>query len=148
MNPKEIPDISRFRHRQDLQIRFSDVDILGHVNNTVYLAFYDTGKAHYFRTVRNTDFRWSDVETVIANVNCAFMAPIVFGEAIEVLTRCEEIHEKSFKLLQILREKHSGEIKSMCETVMVGYDVKNKVSMPVSDQWRRAFEEYENQKYE
>ncbi|MBO4965071.1 MAG: acyl-CoA thioesterase [Muribaculaceae bacterium] len=143
MNPKNLPDISEFRHHYDLQIRFSDVDILGHVNNTVYLAFYDTGKAHYFRDVRKSSFDWSDVETVIANVNCAFVSPIVFGEEVEVLTRCEEIHDKSFKLLQVLREKNTGEVKSVCETVMVGYDVKEKQSMPISREWRESFEQYE-----
>lgn len=45
MNPHNIPPLSEFRYQTDLQIRFSDVDVLGHVNNTIYLSFYDTGKA-------------------------------------------------------------------------------------------------------
>lgn len=143
MDPKTLPDLSLFNHRCDLQIRFSDVDILGHVNNTVYLSFYDTGKAHYFRAVRKKDFRWTDVDTVIANVNCAFISSIVFGEEIEVLTRCEEIHEKSFKLLQVLRNKISGEIKSICETVMVSFCPETKKSTLVSDFWRKALCDFE-----
>lgn len=143
MNPKELPDISLFHHRCDLQIRFSDVDILGHVNNTVYLAFYDTGKAHFFHDVRSEAFKWSDVDTVIANVNCAYISSIVFGEEIEVLTRCLEIHDKSFKLQQMLREKRTGEIKSICETVMVSFDPVTKHSTPVSNYWREALSNYE-----
>ena len=148
MNPKELPDISLFRHHCDLQIRFSDVDILGHVNNTVYLAFYDTGKAHYFRDVRKESFSWNDVDTVIANVNCAFISSIVFGEQIEVLTRCLEIHDKSFRLQQMIREKNTGEVKSICETVMVSFSPETKKSVPVSEYWRRALSGYEKRDLE
>lgn len=93
--------------------------------------------------MRKESFKWADVDTVIANVNCAFVASIVFGEEIEVLTRCEEIHDKSFKLLQVLREKNTGEIKSFCETVMVSFDPKTKRSTTVSDFWRKALSDYE-----
>ncbi|MCM1291287.1 MAG: acyl-CoA thioesterase [Prevotella sp.] len=143
MNPNNLPNPSDFRHHTDLQIRFSDVDILGHVNNTVYLAFYDTGKAHYFRSVRKDNYKWDDVDTVIVNVNCAFISSIVFGDDIEVLTRCEEIHDKSFKLLQLIREKKTGQIKSMCETVMVSFDKATKQACHVSDKWREALCNYE-----
>ncbi len=30
MNPHNIPPLSEFRYQTDLQIRFSDVDVLGH----------------------------------------------------------------------------------------------------------------------
>lgn len=35
-----------------MQIRFNDVDVLGHMNNTVYFTLYDTAKADYFAAVR------------------------------------------------------------------------------------------------
>ena len=34
-----------------LQIRFNDVDKFGHVNNTIYFQFYDSGKTDYVSTV-------------------------------------------------------------------------------------------------
>ena len=51
MNPHKLPSISEFKYHTDLQIRFSDVDVLGHVNNTVYLSYYDTGKAWFFSEI-------------------------------------------------------------------------------------------------
>ena len=33
-----------FRHTLPLQLRFNDIDLLGHVNNSVYFSFYDLGK--------------------------------------------------------------------------------------------------------
>ena len=139
MNPNTLPDLSGFRHHTDLQIRFSDVDVLGHVNNTVYMAFYDTGKAHFSREILGQPVDWRHVETVIANVDCAFIAPVYFGEEIEVLTKCSSISEKSFKLLQVIRSKE-GEVKSACETVMVAFDLKSAKAMELPDVWRDALE--------
>lgn len=138
-----LPSTEQFRHRSDVQIRFNDIDILGHVNNTVYFSFYDTGKAYYFNAVRRGQMNWQEVDTVIANVNCAYISPIIFGEKIEVYTRCEAIHDKSFLLRQMLVNKETHEIKSVCETVMVSYDRATKKSCSVPQDWRRQFCEYE-----
>ena len=81
------------------------------------------------------------METVIANVDCAYLHPIFFGEEIEVLTRCKEIHEKSFVLQQLMVEKMSGAVKSACETVMVSFDPHRQVSEPIPERWRKALEE-------
>ena len=42
MDNKQQHTTEGFRHHTDVQIRFNDIDILGHVNNTVYFSFYDT----------------------------------------------------------------------------------------------------------
>lgn len=140
MNPNTIPPVSEFRHSVDLQIRFNDIDILGHLNNTVYFSFYDTGKAYFFDSILGGDIEWRRVESVIANIDCAYVASIYFGEEIEVWTRCMEIHEKSFRLQQILVEKHTGQLKSCAETVMVSFNPDTKTSQPIPQRWRDALE--------
>ena len=71
------------------------------------------------------------------------MSPMFFGEEIEVYTRCISMSEKSFVLLQVLREKNTGEVKSVCETVMVCYDPRRRESIQMPEQWRKDLYEYE-----
>lgn len=136
MNPSEIPPLSIFTHRLPLQIRFNDVDVLGHVNNTVYMAFFDTGKAAFMTDVIGKKINWKEVDTVVANIDCAFISPIFYGEDIEVLTTCKSIHDKSFRLLQMIREKNTAQVKSICETVMVSFDVATQQAKPLNPEWR------------
>lgn len=143
MDPYKIPDISIFKDSTPVQIRFNDVDVLGHVNNTVYFAFYDTGKAHYFTSVGGKPVDWKHVDTVIANVDCAFLAPVFYGEEIEVLTACVSIHEKSFRILQVIREKNSGEIKSACETVMVCFNPETGKTCLINEEWKKNLIKFE-----
>lgn len=136
MNPHELPSPDIFTSRLPIQIRFSDVDVVGHVNNIVYFAFYDTGKAHFMTQLLGRAITWDKVDTVVANVDCAFISPIFYGEKIEVLTTCIAIHDKSFRLLQMLRNSETEEVKSVCETVMVAFDPTTQKSSELSDEWR------------
>ena len=64
----ESIDTPIFHHSQPLQIRFNDVDLLGHVNNSIYFAFYDLGKSRYFEAVKAQNIDWKKADVVIANV--------------------------------------------------------------------------------
>lgn len=139
----DIPPLSEFHHHHPLQIRFNDIDILGHVNNTVYLSFFDTGKAHYFSDVRKGNINWQKVDTVIANVNCSYLRPIFFGDRIDVYTRCIAIGEKSFRLQQLIADSSKEIIYSICETVMVSFDPESSEARPVPADWREALCRYE-----
>lgn len=40
--------MSNYRHHQPIQLRFNDIDMLGHVNNTLYFEYMDMAKTRYF----------------------------------------------------------------------------------------------------
>lgn len=140
MRTDNLPPLERFVHRTKVEVRFNDIDIVGHVNNTVYFSFYDTGKAMFFRDIIDSRIDWRKVETVIANVDCAYIAPIFFNDNLVVGTLCESIHDRSFKLLQVIADANTGAIKSACETVMVSFDPATQKSIPMPDRWRHALE--------
>lgn len=32
----------------EIQVRFADLDVMGHVNNSVYLSYFEMARVHYF----------------------------------------------------------------------------------------------------
>lgn len=140
MNCDKLPSLSSFHHRVPLQIRFNDIDILGHLNNTVYFSFFDTGKAWYLKELLGERMTFRKVETVIANVDCAYVAPIYFGEKIEVLTRCSSIHDRSFVLQQVIVHSETGQIKAAAESVMVSFNAETQTSTEMPPYIRQALE--------
>lgn len=132
-----------FHHSYPLQLRFNDIDSLGHVNNSVYFTFYDLGKSRYFETVKKQSIDWRKADVVIANVNADFLSPIYSYEQIAVETCCTEIGNRSFRLLQRIVNTTTGEVKGICRTIMVGFDVEAGVSAPISDEWKDAIRQFE-----
>ena len=136
-----------FHHNLEVQLRFHDVDIFGHVNNTVYLQFFDLGKLRYFEAVLGKDFQKSGLAVVVANINCDFYNPAFMNDNLAVVTQCEHIGEKSMVLHQRLQYVNTGVVKCVARTVMVGFDPKTLSSAVIPDDVRAEFERYENRKF-
>lgn len=132
-----------FRHHVPVQLRFNDIDILGHLNNTVYFSLYDTGKALYMKDLGLRAAGQSVPDTVIANINCSYIKPIHFDDKIEVLTRCKSIGNKSYTLQQVLVDD-KGDVRSICETVMVRFDNNTGLTTEVTAEERGKIEDFEN----
>lgn len=139
----EMENAPAFRHSLPIQMRFNDVDVLGHINNSMYFQYFDLGKSAYFTTIRKGAFDWNKVDVVIANVNCNFYAPMFLGEPVSVVTRVKSIHERSFRVHQRIVNVVTKEIKSECETVMVGFDPVAQTSARLSEGWIKSICEYE-----
>ena len=89
-----------FKHTLPVQLRFNDIDALGHVNNSIYFTFYDLGKARYFEEVKRSPINWNDADLVIANINANFLLPVFMHEKIAVQTATISIGNKSLKVAQ------------------------------------------------
>jgi acyl-CoA thioester hydrolase len=137
-------DKVKFNHTTPIQLRFNDFDALGHVNNSVYFSFYDLGKTSYFDEVMPDASTNKEVGVVIANIEVSFLLSVYPGENVAVETAVVGIGNKSFKLLQQLIDVDTKEVKCICQTVMVCFDAKTKSSHPISDEWRKAMADFED----
>lgn len=132
-----------FHHRQDIQVRFNDIDVLGHVNNTIYFEYMDFGKAQYIAAVLGRHFDYIKEALVIVNVNCEFYHISTYGESLEVLTRIDEIGRSSVIFEQRIVNRDSGEVKCICRTVMVGFNIEKAAKMEITDRMRADIGAYE-----
>lgn len=145
-NPRvPVPEFP-FRHEVPLQIRFNDIDLLGHLNNAVYIQFFDLGKSRYFQDVMPEGVDWRHINIVVANINCDFFAPTYITEPIAVLTTITHMGEKSFALEQRIVNSDNSEVKCIAKTIMVGFDMTTGKSAPIDPKWVEALERYEQRK--
>ena len=78
------PENDTYKHRLQVQIRFSDLDALNHVNNSFQAQYYDLGRINYFEQVMGEQLDWTKVVVVIVNTENNFFSPIVQGEKVFV----------------------------------------------------------------
>ena len=132
-----------FNHQAKIQIRFNDIDVLGHVNNAVQVMYFDYGKIKYFEALKNQVIDWRGSELVMVNVNIDFMEPIFVPNHIVVKTKVYEIGNKSMKLIQMIKDYETNHIKSVCRSVMCGFDPKTNKSLQITDEWRNLINRFE-----
>lgn len=133
-----------FNHFDSIQIRFNDIDGLGHVNNAVQSEYFDFGRMRYFESLTGGPIKWKEFAMVIASVYTDFNAPIFLKDTIVVKTKIRKIGEKSLKMAQVLADENTGEIKSTCKSVMVAIDFKTGKSVELSNEICEKIEIFES----
>lgn len=121
-NPKVPATDHAFFHELKLQVRFSDIDILGHINNSVYLQFMDLGKADYFTRSTGQRVELGGLSLAIVNINCDFFSPAYFNEPLSVITRVSSVSTHSLRMEQRIVNPLTGDVKCIGRTVLAGFD--------------------------
>jgi len=133
----------KFNHSVPIQIRFSDIDSIGHINNNIYFSYFDLGKTYYFENIKATQVSWTDGIIVVAHLETDFYSPVFYKESIAVDTKVTRIGRKSFTLLQQLRNIKTHEIKCRCKSIIVAYNAAIQASMEIPETWKKAMCDFE-----
>ena len=133
---------TNFKHILPLQLRFNDIDKFGHVNNSVYFSFYDLGKTNYFETVC-PDVDWSKDAIMVVHLEIDFLEQIYSTDNIAVQTAVTEIGNKSYQLYQEVIDQDSKSVKCSCRSTMVTFDLENKCSKKLTEEWKDAICKFE-----
>lgn len=145
-NPKVPAPEVEFHHALEAQLRFNDVDIFGHINNSVYLQLLDLAKVRYFEAVLHGPVDWHDATVVVVNINASFYSPAYFEEPLTVATAVGKMSEHSFILEQRIFNPDSGDVKCTAKTVMAGFDPQTAKGIPIPENWVDALLNFENRR--
>lgn len=122
-----------------IQMRFADVDMLGHVNNVNQQHYFDVGKSDFFAQVLDPAPNWKQEGLITVSTYNDYLAQIRYGEPIAVLTRIEKVGNKSFTLFQQIVNTATQEVKTQSRSVLVAFDFVAQVSIPLLESWRKSF---------
>jgi acyl-CoA thioester hydrolase len=148
---RRTPLAGDFRFEQPVDVRFVDTDAFGHVNNAVYLSYFEAARAGYYARVMGIPFNSGELASghafVIAEARVSYRAPAYFGETLLVGCRFVWTSRSSFGLTYRIRAEASGVAPARLvadgETVQVMYDLsRNRISRVPADLLVR-FEEFE-----
>ena len=134
------------KHRTPIQIRFKDVDKLGHVNNANHLSYFELARTMYFRDVIKTPIDWSKQGLILAKAIVDYKAPVHFEDDIYVYTYCSRIGNKSFDLTYSLVKIESSTETELATglSVLVCYDYTRSSSIPVPTEWIALMKAHDN----
>ncbi len=132
-----------FHHRVDIQIRFNDIDMLGHVNNTKLQEYFDLGRMNYLQRIFGPEMFVDGDAIVIASMKSDFLSPVLLSNKLEVVTTIFHLGNKSLKMMQHLRDVEANVVKTTCESVMVAISKSSGQSVLIPDAWKRTIRDFE-----
>jgi len=124
-------------HRTPIQLRFSDTDALGHINNGSFVAYAETARLTFFNEILD-----ASRSLILAHIAVDFRLQIRFGEQVEVLTWVVAVGKSSATVMhQILA---NGAVAGEALAVVVCFDYDAQLSRPWTaasrgqlETWRR-----------
>ena len=128
--------MSRFPFTRTMDVRFADMDSMGHVNNAVYLTYFEAARmAYWMHVTGRTDLK--DMDMILARAEVDFRSPLVAPESIEVGVGCASIGRTSFVLEQDMHERKTGRLVAEARKVLVHYDYNTLRAIPIGEDLRR-----------
>jgi acyl-CoA thioester hydrolase len=115
-----------FRYRHLIEVRFRDTDAFGHVNNAVYLTYFEAARAGYYREVTGSVFDSEEgarrQSLIIARASVDYLAPAYFGDTLIVECGAAWVGRSSFALNYRITAGDGARLVAQGQTVQVMFD--------------------------
>jgi acyl-CoA thioester hydrolase len=136
-------NLADYKFRTTIQVRFSDLDFYGHVNNAVYLTYFETARSYYWREVIKWD--WNHNGIILGRSEVIYLKPVTRNDQLACYVRTTRIGNSSFDVMHVLvKVTESGEeICTTGKTVCISYDYSVNKSVKIPDEQRARMIAYD-----
>ena len=89
-----------YKHKTPIQIRFKDLDKLGHVNHANHLTYFELARVDYFNAVsdKGVTIDWENEGVILAKIEMEYNQPILLEDKVFVYTWVSRMGSKSFDM--------------------------------------------------
>jgi acyl-CoA thioester hydrolase len=127
--------VKGYRFSFPAEIRFNDLDGMGHVNNVVYLTYMEDARiAWWLHVTGRTGI--DAVDMILARTEVDYRSPASFGESLEVGVRCASMRRSSFVLEFAVEERKTRRLVAEARKVLVHYDYGAGRPVPLAPELR------------
>ena len=126
----------------DIEVRFRDLDAIGHVNNAVFFTYFEEGRKHFSKN----EFEVSDVSEfnfIMAHIQCDFIKPIKFNDRVILQMWVKDIGTKSFSFeYRLVDFSDEAMVYATGKSIQVCYDYQKNRSIEVPAKMRERLTLY------
>jgi acyl-CoA thioester hydrolase len=125
--------------KTNVEIRFADIDMAGHVHNSKYLCFFEQARIDFMFDMTGPEWEWKKKGIVLGRNEIDYLTPIYLRDTIYIKTKCDHVGTKSFTLSYELYKKVDGKQDMLCtkgRSILVCMDFDSDESLPVFEEWK------------
>ena len=86
-----------YRHFTNIQTRWADNDVYGHVNNVVYYSWFDTAVNSHLIQQGALDIHAGETIGLVVETQCHYFAPLAFPQTVEAGIRVARLGGSSVR---------------------------------------------------
>jgi acyl-CoA thioester hydrolase len=136
--PDAVPQRARYPYFLSIPTRWMDNDIYGHVNNVVYLSYFDTAVNEHLIRAGGLDIRDGPAIGLVVETSCRFRKPLSFPDVIDAGLRVARLGKSSVRYEIALFRRGDEESAASGHFVHVWVDRVARRPTPVPARVRAA----------
>ena len=114
--------------RFPLAVRYSDYDTKGHVNNAIFLTYFEMARARAWIEGLGGD---ADFPFILAEASVQYRSQAKIGDPLEIEITTSEIRTKAWVWSYVIRDARDERIVAEGRTVQVAYDYDAHRTIPI-----------------
>ena len=127
-----------------LPVQWGDQDAFGHVNNTVFIRWFESARIAYGNRVKLTEASAGlRIGPILAAISCNYRRQLRFPDTIHVGARITRIGRSSLTMEHRLLSEQLGAVVADGDSTLVTFDYVAQKSVPLPDDMRAAIESLE-----
>jgi len=119
--------------RVPIEPRYADYDTKGHVNNAVYLTYFEIARSKAWMEVMGGPL---DFPFVLAEARVRYVSQAMVGDVLEIEIETIEIRDRAWVWKYTLMNPRDERLVASGETVQVMFDYKTRRPIAIPDDLR------------
>lgn len=110
-------------------VQWGEMDAANHVNNAVYMRYFETARIEFFKQIGFMDFTGDEgIGPILAEVNCKYKAPLTFPDNLTITARIlpNSLTEYGFTMQHVVFSEKLQRIAAEGTSRIICYDYQNK----------------------
>ncbi|VAW25976.1 hypothetical protein MNBD_BACTEROID06-567 [hydrothermal vent metagenome] len=132
--------MQEFNFKISVQFRYSDFDMLGHLNSAQYVTILELGRLEYFRAI---NWNLKEVSNVVASFKIDYLNQIIPTNEVMVHVRITRLGNKSFSMQYAMASPDESIIYAKAETEQVCILKNGNTSTPIPAQIKKQITLFE-----
>jgi acyl-CoA thioester hydrolase len=123
-------------YRHTLTPRFSDLDVYNHVNNAVYLTYFEEARVAFTRDIGMRDLFSRSSSTILAHASIDYKAPAMLGDVLNIDISVGNLGRSSFAFDYHVTRASDGALIALGKSVQVCFNFDLNTPVRIPDAWR------------
>jgi acyl-CoA thioester hydrolase len=132
--PEPTVETPRWPVTMEMPVAWGDMDALGHVNNLVYLRWFESARVTYFeRLALAEDMRARRAGPILARQEIDYRRPLSYPDRVRVETGITRLGKSSFTMGFRITRADGGDLVAQGQGVVVMVDYASGKALPLGE---------------
>lgn len=125
----------------EIPVAWGEMDAFQHVNNIVYLRYFESARIAYFEKLKLMEFmNETGIGPILGSAQCKFKIPLTYPDTVSVGTRISKIEHDRFVMEYVVVSHKYQKIAAEGEGVIVSFNYRENKKAALPEQVKQRIE--------